>query len=209
VAERRNDICCAAVAAVVLVVTSIVAAHTLPAWERHLFEVINSRNGIIAAVLWLPMQFGAAFAPPLIAIACYVFLRDRRVAIGVLVTGLAAWYTAPIIKNWVDRPRPAALVPGTIIHAGGTAHGLGYPSGHAAVAFAIATVLGPALRRTGRIVVYTVAAVVAVARVYVGAHLPLDVIGGAALGIFIGSLWNIVTRRRRMPGRIADARKPS
>ena len=203
-AERRDDIWGAVVAAVVLVVTSIVAAHTLPAWERHLFELINHRNGVIAAVLWLPMQLGAAFAPPLIAIASYVLLHDRRVAIGVLVAGLAAWYTAPVVKEWVDRPRPAALIPGTIIHAGGTTHGLGYPSGHAAVAFAIATVLAPALPRTGRIIAYTLAAVVAVARIYVGAHLPLDVIGGAALGILIGSLWNIITPRRRPSGGIAD-----
>jgi undecaprenyl-diphosphatase len=139
------------------------------------------------------MQFGAAFAPPVVAIACYVFLHDRRVAIGVLVAGLAAWYAAPLVKDWVDRPRPAALVPSTIIHAGGTTHGLGYLSGHAAVAFAIATVLAPALPRTGRIIVYAIAAVVGVARIYVGAHLPLDVIGGAALGILIGALWNIIT----------------
>ena len=204
-AERRKDLWRTVVAAVVLVVTSSVAAHTLPAWERHLFDVINNRNGIIAAVLWLPMQVGAALAPPLIAIASYVVLRDGRVAIGVLVAGVVAWYVAPVVKDWVDRPRPAALIPATIIHAGGTTQGLGYPSGHAAVAFAIATVLAPALGRTGRIIVYTLAAVVAVARIYVGAHLPLDVIGGAALGILIGSVWNIITRRPRPSGGIADA----
>jgi undecaprenyl-diphosphatase len=179
------------------VAASIVAAHALPAWERNLFELINRRNDLFAGVLWPPMQFGAAFAPPVVAIACYIFLHDRRIAIGVLIAGLAAWFTAPVLKHWVDRPRPAALIPDTIIHAGGTTHGLGYPSGHAAVAFAIATVIAPALRRSGRIVVYTVALVVAVARVYVGAHLPLDVIGGTALGILIGSLWNIAMPRRQ------------
>ena len=34
------------------------------------------------------------------------------------------------------------------------------------------------------------AATVAFARVHVGAHLPLDVVGGAALGVLLGSAWN-------------------
>ncbi|MPZ71257.1 MAG: phosphatase PAP2 family protein, partial [Actinobacteria bacterium] len=66
--------------------------------------------------------------------------------------------------------------------------GLGFVSGHAAVATALATVIaaytGPALTIT----VAVLAATVALARIYVGAHLPLDVIGGAALGWAIGSL---------------------
>jgi undecaprenyl-diphosphatase len=200
VADRRNDIWCAVAAAIVLVASSIVAAHTLPAWERHLFEAVNRRNGILAAVLWPPMQLGAAFAPPVVAIVCSFVLNDRRVAIGVLVAGFAAWFTAPIVKNWVDRPRPAVLIPTTVIHAGAATRGLGFPSGHAAVAFAMATVVAPVLRPTGRVVAFAVAALVAFARVYVGAHLPLDVIGGAALGILLGSLWNIaIGARRRKP----------
>jgi len=37
---------------------------------------------------------------------------------------------------------------------------------------------------------------------YVGAHLPLDVIGGAALGAIVGSVVNLVVRPRALPGEI-------
>ena len=68
------------------------------------------------------------------------------------------------------------------------ASGVGYVSGHTAVAFALAAVLAPSLPRGWRPVVFAVASVVAFARVYSGAHLPLDVVGGAGLGLLCGTL---------------------
>jgi undecaprenyl-diphosphatase len=190
VTTRRNHILLAVAAALVLVATALLATQALQPWERHLFETINGSNRAVAAALWLPMQLGNAFAPIVVAVAWYLVCHTRRVALGVFVAGEAAWLIAPIIKDWVGRPRPASLIPDTIIHVGGTAQGLGFPSGHAAVAFAIATVLAAAVRFRGRVIVYALAGLVAYARVYVGAHLPLDVIGGAALGVLLGSLWN-------------------
>jgi undecaprenyl-diphosphatase len=62
-------------------------------------------------------------------------------------------------------------------------------SGHATVAFGLATVLSPVLPRNGKIAVFGLATLVAASRVYVGAHLPLDVLGGALLGTLLGWLW--------------------
>jgi undecaprenyl-diphosphatase len=66
--------------------------------------------------------------------------------------------------------------------------GLGYVSGHSAVAVALATVASPFLGRRARRVAWTLAALVCVARIYVGSHLPFDVVGGAALGWAAGAL---------------------
>jgi glycosyltransferase 2 family protein len=61
-------------------------------------------------------------------------------------------------------------------------------SGHSAVAVALATVASPFLGRRARRVAWTLAGLVCVARIYVGSHLPLDVVGGAALGWAAGAL---------------------
>ena len=60
-------------------------------------------------------------------------------------------------------------------------------SGHAIIAWAVATLLWPHLPRRWRGVPVAVALVNSVARIYLGAHSPLDLVGGAAVGVVIGS----------------------
>ncbi|HEU5479945.1 MAG TPA: phosphatase PAP2 family protein, partial [Candidatus Tumulicola sp.] len=74
-----------------------------------------------------------------------------------------------------------------VVVRGRHAGGYGFPSGHTAVAFAVAAALAPDLPRPVRPFVWLLAVIVGFARVYVGAHFPLDVLGGAALGYAIGS----------------------
>ena len=52
----------------------------------------------------------------------------------------------------------------------------------------LAWVVTPYLRAGWRVVPWAIVALVAFARIYLGAHAPLDVLGGAALGLMIGSL---------------------
>ena len=73
-------------------------------------------------------------------------------------------------------PEPKALV--AVPHTGA------FPSGHASSAFACATVLAWASPRL-RIPVFVLAAAIAWSRVYVGVHWPLDVLGGALLGVLV------------------------
>lgn len=82
------------------------------------------------------------------------------------------------------RPRPAALLPGTRCR-GSQATGLGYLSGHAGVAAALGAAALPHLGRTGRVLTLAGVPVVGLTRIYTGAHLPLDIAGGAALGLAV------------------------
>ena len=63
---------------------------------------------------------------------------------------------------------------------------------HAIISFGVATLLAPYLTRRWQIVAYVVATLNSIARVYLGAHNPLDVVGGAAIGVAIASVLNLV-----------------
>ena len=104
-----------------------------------------------------------------------------------------------MVKELVARGRPDAL--GLAPHLPVAAElGHGYVSGHAAVAFALAGAISAHLRRPWSGLLFALASTVALARVYVGVHLPLDVVGGAACGLLIGELARVVEiHRRREP----------
>ena len=92
------------------------------------------------------------------------------------------------------RGRPADLVDDVRIR-GAAALGRGYVSGHAAVVTLLVVLAWPYLGRRGRIAAVAVAAFVCLARVYVGAHLPLDIIGGAALGLAVAGAVRLAVGR--------------
>lgn len=76
-------------------------------------------------------------------------------------------------------PEPKALV--AVPHTGA------FPSGHASSAFACAVVLAWASPRL-RVPAFVLAAAIAWSRVYVGVHWPLDVLGGAVLGVLVSTV---------------------
>jgi undecaprenyl-diphosphatase len=78
-----------------------------------------------------------------------------------------------------------------------SAHDGAFPSGHAATSFAGATVLSFAFPKLAPYL-YVLAAAVAFSRVYVGVHYPLDIVGGALLGVVVAlGLRYLVHRQRR------------
>lgn len=153
--------------------------------EAGVFDAVNGLPDWLLAVLYLPMQAGWVGAVPLLAVAALA-LRRWRLALDVCLAGFGAWFLAAMLKDLFVRPRPGGLLE-TVVLRGGTPSGLGFVSGHTAVATALATVVVLHLPRRWRPRVYALAAVVALARLYVGAHLPLDVVGGAAVGWVVGA----------------------
>jgi undecaprenyl-diphosphatase len=164
----------------------VVAGHDVPPWEARVFTFVNDLPGALWPVLWPPMQLGSL--PGSLAVAATVFTvtRQRRLTLATVAAGQVAWWSAKVVKMLVSRGRPGALL--IDFHIREKASGVGYVSGHAAVAFALAAVLTPSLPREWRPVAYGLATTVAVARIYAGAHLPLDAIGGAGLGLLTGTL---------------------
>ncbi|WP_324277897.1 phosphatase PAP2 family protein [Blastococcus brunescens] len=157
----------------------------LPVLERDLFRIVNDLPEIVFPVVWAVMQLGNVIAVAAVA-AIAALTRRIRMARDLLVSGSLAYLAADLVKSVVGRERPAGLVDANLLD--GNVGGIGFISGHAAVAAALATAAVPYLTRRGRRVAWALAWTVAIARVYVGAHLPLDILGGAAVGWAIGSL---------------------
>ncbi|HET9560397.1 MAG TPA: phosphatase PAP2 family protein [Actinomycetota bacterium] len=156
--------------------------------EAALFRVVNelSLPGWTWPGVWLVMQLGVIGAVPLVAVLALVTRRLRLALDAVLAAG-SIYLIAKLVKEFVQRGRPQTLLDDVNI-LGEPARGLGYVSGHSAVAVALATVASPYLGRRARRVAWVLAGCVCLARMYVGSHLPFDVVGGAALGWAAGSL---------------------
>ena len=151
--------------------------------EAKAFRAVNDVPGSLYGPIWVIMQLGTLGAAPA-ASGAALLAHDRALAGRLLTGGAGTWALSKLVKQAVRRPRPAALVSGTHIR-GRDASGLGYPSGHAGVAVALGTAAFPRLSPSGRGVVAAVVPIVGLSRIYVGAHLPLDIAGGAALGLAV------------------------
>jgi membrane-associated phospholipid phosphatase len=160
-------------------------------WEARAFRAVNGLPDPWRLPAWVIMQLGAFGAVPAAATAAWL-AGDGELAGRLLASGTSAWGLAKLVKQVVRRPRPVALLPGTR-RRGREAAGLGYLSGHAAVSVALGAAAVPRLGPVGRALALSAVPLVGLTRIYVGAHLPLDVAGGAALGLAVGATVQLVT----------------
>ena len=154
-----------------------------PAEER-VFRCINEAPDALHAVVWPVMQMGSLGA---VFVAAGIVRRregDVRRAAIVAGAGTAMWGGIKLVKPLIGRGRPADLLDEVRVR-GAAQSGLGFTSGHAAVSMTLALV---ATRSTRAHSAALAAALVAgISRIYVAAHLPLDVVAGTAAGWVVGS----------------------
>jgi membrane-associated phospholipid phosphatase len=179
-----------------LVGTAVEARRGHPDWERRIYRSINDAPDELAPVAWLPMQAGSLSAPFVLAGWSYWRTRDLDPAVAYAASGFATWLAAKGVKMVIGRGRPHDHDPTTNLRLATRTDGsLGYVSGHAAVASTIATVMGSGRPTSIAAVLQASALFVGITRIYAGAHLPLDVVGGAALGILVGEATNSIRSR--------------
>ena len=112
-------------------------------------------------------------------------LRNAGVlALATLLTTFAADSVSFGVKDLVNRTRPADAH--AQIHPLYVVHSSSFPAGHAATAFAGATLLSYFAPRLSPLFV-VLAAAIGFSRIYVGVHYPTDVLAGAAIGVLVGA----------------------
>ena len=103
----------------------------------------------------------------------------------VLVVLLAQLVVDHGLKPWIARERPFVADPTSRV-VGYQSRTHSFPSGHAASSFAAATVLSFAVGGRGLALAWVLALGIALSRIYIGVHYPLDVAAGALVGAALG-----------------------
>ena len=187
---RRDVVVLVAGLAVFALCALLVADGGVSPAERAAFHAVNRLPDWLYGPM-LAFQYLGVLAMPLVVAAGALAWRRWRLAAALVLVVPLKLTLERIAKLLVERERPGTTVPDAILR-GVPSAGLSFTSGHAIITFAIAGLLVLVLPRRWGIVAFVLATCNAVARVYLGAHNPLDVVGGAAIGLAIAATLDLV-----------------
>lgn len=173
-----------------MVTATVASDGSVDGWEQAIFHAING----LPAWLEPPMQavqlLGVLLVGPTVALVALA-LAKPRLSLAALAATILKLGSERLVKLAVERQRPAVSTPDAIARGGVPVGGLAFVSGHAVLTAALAGLVSPYLRGRWKVVPWTVMILVSVARVYLGAHNPLDIVGGAGLGLAIAGALNL------------------
>ncbi len=163
------------------------AVERVLAWDERALEILASSLYLryLSFPLLIATYVGYGYVWAALALALLIFgtpQDHKNVLIGLGVT-ICVILSGQLIKGIVARPRPAFVRRG-FHHQFLSASS--FPSNHTALAFAMAYLvvrLYPAWYNI--LLLYLLAFLIGLSRVYLREHYPLDVLGGAALGTYL------------------------
>lgn len=198
---RTQAVALGAACAVLVAAGAIADTGRAPGWEQAVFHGINGLPDALRSPMWVFQLLGLLLVPAVVAVAAFAL---RRVWLGLTLLLLIPLKLAVehlLIKQLVARSRPATSICHLDLACGHfrdvPLHGDSFVSGHAVIAWAVAWLVLPYLPGRWRAVAIVLAALNSVARVYLGAHNPLDVVGGAAAGIAIAAVLHLALQPYR------------
>lgn len=178
----------------VAAVLSILSARrpALPAAEMAVFRAINRLPDWLYWPLWLPMQMGNLAVGALAGALAAWALGSWETAVAVALAVVGKLVVERLLRRRLGpslavRQRPGTSEPGAILRGADVpAEGLSFPSGHVVLVAAVACVVAEVGGGVWAVAPWVLIVLVALGRVYVGAHNPLDVVAGAGIGMVLG-----------------------
>ncbi len=161
----------------------------LSSWDITLFRLINGQGPNYFLDWFMPFMTDLKnFRYVLPVLVVWVLVREKKAGIVFLVfIGLTLAITDPfssrLLKDWLGRVRPCHVLEEVrLLTDCNTSYS--FPSSHAVNIFAAAFFLSQPLKKLSPLF-FGIAGIIGYSRVYIGIHYPLDVIGGAAIGLLI------------------------
>jgi undecaprenyl-diphosphatase len=164
--------------------------------DRALVRALTFVEDPLLTALFVLLSAWWVKGPLLVALGLCSDIWSRRPPVASLAAAAAVAATSLVVtplKELFARARPPEADPAlsALVALPGNAS---FPSGHSATAFAAATAIAVMCPRL-RPVVLVLAGAVALSRVYLRVHFPLDVLAGGLLGAAVGVLAALVARQ--------------
>lgn len=187
---RRYDVIILALAGIAAVSIAGLYARGQPL-DIRIFREVNS--ALAGPALDALAYLGYALGTFWFSLALYVALfiaGERRFALSALGALVAGGLLVQLIKYLSLELRPWQMLAG-VRFMGIRSTGPSFPSGHAEQAFLTSYLLIAyfMFRWYVQAALYGTATMVGFTRIYVGDHLPADVVAGALIGILVAVLW--------------------
>lgn len=167
---------------------------TIHPLEARAFRAINGWPDWLYFPLWLPMQLGNLIVGTAVGLAIAWALGAVELAVAVVLAMVLKLVVERVVRRELAsylevRQRPGTSEPGAKLRGADVpTSGPSFPSGHVILVAAIGTVLTGRLDAGVAAIPFALAALVAIGRVFVGAHNPLDVTAGMGAGLLVGGL---------------------